>query len=160
MIIEHRIKNCESKVFISNHLIERLYTVSLLHYPKEYGGILTGIRKNNLTYILDFETPKMIENSDNEFVRHVENINFHLKSIYDSSDGTLEYLGEWHSHPNSSPEYSSNDQKSMIEISNDPDVKTNSPMLIITSITKQGNSYKLFQVVNQNLNWYNESNTI
>jgi integrative and conjugative element protein (TIGR02256 family) len=156
LIIEHRVDGSDFKVFISIQVLERLYEVSMPYIPKEFGGILTGIRKINSLFILDFEVPSRIENSKSEFVRHIENINAHLADIYAHSEGILEYLGEWHTHPNHSADYSSNDMKSMLEISKDAEIRINTPVLIILSLSDESHSYKLYQVHGERIVWLNK----
>lgn len=143
-------------MFISNQLLERLYEVSTLYVPKEFGGILTGIRMGDSYFIVDFEVPNQIEHSKNKFVRHIENINSHLADIYAHSEGILEYLGEWHTHPNNSADYSPNDMKSMLEISRDPKIRISTPILIILSLGDQRHSHKLYQMHGERMVWLNK----
>jgi len=156
LIIEHQIANKESRVFLSNQLLERVYEVASEHYPKEFGGIFTGFRNEKDVTIVDFEIPSKFESSDHQFVRHTESLNEYLKGIYERSSGRMEYLGEWHSHPNGSADYSSNDLKSMLNISRDPKVKIKTPILMILSLTRRANSYKLYQIQKENIFWMNK----
>lgn len=156
MIIEHTIENVESKVLISNQLLERMYEVASEYYPNEFGGILSGFREGNKVVVVDFETPSKIENSGNKFVRHSDNLNVYLSNIYRSSEGILEYIGEWHSHPGSSAQYSLNDEQSMIQISKDKKVKIENPVMVILSIVRRANSYKLYMVHDNKIVWMNK----
>lgn len=156
MIIEHTIEGDELKVLVSNQLIESITEVALEYYPNEFGGILSGYKSDNQIVIVDFETPSRVESNGNQFVRHTDNLNEYLSNIYKSSGGIVEYVGEWHSHPGSSAEYSSNDKKSMITISKDKKVKIKNPIMIILSIVRRTNGYKLFVVKKDELKWMNK----
>ena len=156
MIIEHTIENVEAKVLISNQLLERMYEFASEYYPDEFGGILSGFREGNRIVVVDFETPSKIESNGNKFVRHADNLNVYLSDIYQVSEGILEYIGEWHSHPGSSAQYSSNDKQSMIQISKDKKVKINNPIMVILSIVQRANSYKLYMVQDDRIVWMNK----
>jgi len=157
LIIEHTIANTGFKVFVSDQLLERMYVLAAEYLPREFGGILTGYRQEKSITIVDFEVPTSFDLKHNEFVRQPESLNEYLQRIYQHSSGLLEYLGEWHSHPNHSAGFSTNDRKSMLEIADDPKIKVNNPLLVILSMMRRANSYKLYQVVNKELKWLNKT---
>lgn len=145
MNIKHWHIDKDAGIWISNHLLNYMYRLAADHHPKEFGGILCGIRTEGDWFITDFEVPEKYSSSTTNFTRYANRLNKYLKSAYDESKGHIEYLGEWHTHPNARPDYSSNDKKSMLELAADKRVTTNTPILIIMGTTKKKFNYKIFQ---------------
>lgn len=106
---------------------------------------------NNVWTIIDFQEPQEYHNSPNGFTRDAGALNVYLKSAFDESKGQVEYLGEWHSHPDGSTKYSDNDRKSMMEIAEDINIKNDSPLLLIIGNSKRSYMYSLFQYVGDNM---------
>lgn len=137
MIVKYREPISGTEVFVSDLLLAAIYEHVSAHYPKEFGGILSGIIQNNRYFIFDIVTPKKYGNSRLEFTRHPDGINEYLKWEFEASDGNVEYLGEWHSHPDGSTKYSAHDKTTMLEIARDTKVKIDLPILIIVAVKKQ-----------------------
>ena len=78
----------------------------------EAGGLLIGrenISNNNL--ILDYATEPLPgdKRSRHRFIRRdINHINFY-KNLYKTHSGVYRYIGEWHTHPEACPSYSSMD---------------------------------------------------
>lgn len=92
----------------------------------ESGGLLLGrenLSNNNL--VVDNMTAPMPKDkrSRYRFVRKdKEHLNF-FNEQYELSDGTIRYIGEWHTHPEDIPSYSSIDLKNWEEISGKSNVE-------------------------------------
>jgi len=142
--IRHKHNEKDKNVWISEHLLNQMYLLSMRHYPNEFGGILVGVQNDNDVIISDFEVPNKFDNNKNQFTRHASKLNKYLHESYSKSNGKLEYLGEWHTHPNTNPNFSRNDEESMKELAEDPKVKTNHPALIILGVSKKNYDYKLY----------------
>lgn len=151
MIIKHYTAKGSPIVLISQGLLEQIYHSSMTQYPKEFGGIVSGIRLNNIWTIIDFQVPLKYDNSTNGFTRDAGTLNIYLESAFNESRGQVEYLGEWHSHPNGTTKYSDNDRKSMMEIAEDINIKNDSPLLLIIGNSKKSFKYSLFQYIEGNL---------
>lgn len=89
---------------------------------KEAGGILVGKEnKSNKNIIVNHITVPMLEDKRkyNKFIRkdkkHVEI----FKNLYKRSKETLRYIGEWHTHPEAVPSFSSIDLNNWIKICKD-----------------------------------------
>lgn len=147
MIIKFLNKKTNHKILVSDSLLTQMIAVADNHYPKEFGGILTGIKEQDFWIITDFETPTDFKNSRSNFTRKVKKLNAYLKEIYLTSKGKLEYLGEWHTHPNGTPQNSKDDLISMAEIANETNVTTDKPIMIIFSLhqSKRTNKFKIYQ---------------
>lgn len=143
MLFKYHNEECDLSVLISDNCIKSMITVLKKHYPNEFGGILLGVRGNHLT-IVDFKEPVNYEITRTKFVRKHDELNQYLADAYQKSNGLLEYLGEWHSHPNGSANFSDDDKKTMLRIADNVDVGFNSPILIIFSLTKNSYYFKIY----------------
>lgn len=137
MIVKYREPNSGVEVFVSDVLLAAMQKHVGAHYPKEFGGILSGIIHDNRYFILDIVMPKKYASSRVEFTRYPEGINEYLKTEFEASGGNVEYLGEWHSHPDGSTQFSAHDKETMLEIARDKKVKIGRPILVIVAVKKQ-----------------------
>ena len=70
--------------------------------PKETGGILTGSydQGRGAIYIVDaLPSPIDSQESRSSYIRGTRRLKGDVNRIVDITDGMLEYVGEWHSHP-------------------------------------------------------------
>jgi len=86
-------------------------------FPKETGGILMGTKSKEGGHILQAigPGPKAIHK---EFSFKPDD-DFHEKqmaSVFNSTNGTVTYLGEWHTHPTSAAYLSDRDKKTLKDI--------------------------------------------
>ena len=139
------------EILISEHLFEIMFQKASEHFPKEFGGILTGVMFPELWIVTDVQTPTKYKNSITNFTREVQSLNIYLQQAYRQSKGKIHYLGEWHTHPKMSGQFSSDDKKSMLEIASDSKVTISAPMLIILSTEQTKYSYNAYQITNNNL---------
>ena len=128
-----------------------MFIIARSHLPNEFGGILVGVKYNNFWHITDFEVPTKYALSKTGFIRNADNLNAYLKDIYQKSNGKIEYLGEWHTHPFGSTTYSANDFNSMSEIAKEENTKNETPVLAILSIQRRKNNYKFYRYQNNRL---------
>ncbi|RYF48471.1 MAG: hypothetical protein EOO39_46900 [Cytophagaceae bacterium] len=118
-------------VFVSDALQAKIKWLANQQYPREYGGILTGLKTSVGWVLVDVEVPDDWQASPTQFTRQVDRLNAYLSQLYTISEGQLHYLGEWHSHPDGSTTYSQQDARSIAEISLEPGVKNATPLLWI-----------------------------
>ncbi len=137
---------------IDNRLLVEINSLSISHYPKEFGGIFWGeLSEDKKTIlILGIITPKKYVNSTSYFKRFSKDINKKLKKIYEESLGEHRYFGEWHTHPDSTPIPSDIDINSMINIANDEKVSIQNPILLINAIDSKGVFCIKFYVLKNN----------
>lgn len=57
--------------------------------------------------------------------------------IYDASGRTSTYVGDWHSHPSSSPVYSVTDRAALREVANAPASRCSRPLMVILGTTPE-----------------------
>lgn len=119
---------------IENKLLEYMYNKALDAFPNEVGGMLAGRYENKNSAIVEsIVMPKEIPGSHNEFVRNTEGLEELWAELKNES---IEYLGEWHTHPNGSSHYSWTDLHAMNEIVRDEYVSILNPILLILSLDR------------------------
>ncbi|WP_161511946.1 Mov34/MPN/PAD-1 family protein [Acinetobacter pittii] len=92
------------------HLTESaLHTISLHrkllqeHKPESCGIIIGEIREKSLT-VIDISTPAHDDiRTRVSFHRKSSHHQLYLNKIHEISDGQLQYIGEWHTHPEPTP---------------------------------------------------------
>jgi len=101
--------------------------------PYETGGIFMGYQADNndlvVTDIIDAgpdATHKRFSFSPDQTYQ-LERI----AHIYDDSEGNVTYLGDWHTHPNGTPELSSIDKRTLTKIALTPESKNSHPIMAI-----------------------------
>lgn len=70
--------------------------------PNETGGIILGTFdfERKIIYMVDVYCPNDSIEYPTSFIRGCENLNEKLEEISLNTAGNIEYVGEWHSHPN------------------------------------------------------------
>lgn len=116
------IKVAKWEVFISESALQSLFSARSGKLPKETGGILIGFfnMQYHTLYIVDIvgEIADSIEYPD-AFIRGHGGLPEKIKAVQDRTAGNLTYVGEWHSHPDRSKCWPSNDDKKVIGWIND-----------------------------------------
>lgn len=108
------------KVKIDSGILEQIY--SYLQMEKshpESGGILIG-RENIINDNLIIENLSIPMPCDQQtrtrFIRRDQGHRSLFQQLYDDSEGTVRYVGEWHTHPEDYPHYSPIDLKNWQKI--------------------------------------------
>lgn len=139
------------KLKVSSETIERLLACFQTHYPKEFGGVLMGSysKDQKEAVIVDTIMPLKFKSTLKSFTPDTGEINQRLCDYAAEYGQKFEYLGEWHTHPNGSGQYSSVDFGSMKKIASSEAVAVRNPLLLI--ISGHGNKRSLtFYVFHQN----------
>jgi [CysO sulfur-carrier protein]-S-L-cysteine hydrolase len=139
-------------------VLEKIQAAVSLHYPKEFGGIFVGTYSNDETtaYISDVIIPQKFTNGVTYFQRKTEDLNEQLKQVYEQSEGKIIYLGEWHSHPNSTSNYSQSDYNAMKHIANDKNVGINNPLMLIFAFNLNTYTTAIYVLKNNKFYKYEE----
>ncbi len=119
----------------SESLIEKLTKIGNNSYPNEVGGFLIGKYSEDLKTlnITDFIMPKKYTSTPISFIRNIEGLLDLFKRFF--SKGQY-YVGEWHTHPNGSSDYSSTDLRAMINCAECSTVSIENPVLLILGVSK------------------------
>lgn len=125
------------EVQIPEGLLNKIVNTGIKMYPKEYGGFLIGFYSEDFKILHITETilPSEYRNSKYSFERSAKGIKGELKRLY-SLNPKQYYVGEWHTHPENSSQFSMTDLNAMIEIAECKTVGINNPTLMIISIGK------------------------
>lgn len=102
-------------------------------YPNENGGMLAGrySTDKHTVYIEKVIVPMEKTTGRTTFIRNTKGMEKVWEQL--ANDG-LRYVGEWHSHPNCSTQYSSTDLSAMVDI--EKEVSIENPLLLIVSVRR------------------------
>lgn len=119
-------------------LLQKIENIALKHYPNEFGGFLIGYYSIDLNSLIvtDFLIPKEYTNHRTLFERSTKGIKKKLLKLFKLKEKRY-YVGEWHSHPDSSTKYSRTDLEAMRSIAESENVRINNPILLIVSLNNQ-----------------------
>ena len=135
-----RIKNLHRELYLEydDHLISKTEQLALENYPNEFGGFLIGYYSDDLkTLVLtDLLIPNEYKSYRTLFERGIKGITKKLTELFKLKEKRY-YVGEWHSHPNASPRFSSTDLNAMKNIAKSESVRIENPILLIVSINSQ-----------------------
>jgi integrative and conjugative element protein (TIGR02256 family) len=87
-------------------LVHRLAEMREAKLPKETGGVLIGSfdLETKIVYIVDtIPSPPDSEEWPTLYIRGCRGLKAKTDEIANRTDGMLEYIGEWHSHPRNCP---------------------------------------------------------
>lgn len=118
-------------VKVADQKLQQIQNLCKKSYPYETGGILIGKYSEDLKWaeITDItEAPVNSKRTQRSFVRSTYGIITKLKSAWRMQQY---YLGEWHYHPNASPQPSGLDLKTMFDLSKDKELHCPEPILLI-----------------------------
>lgn len=116
-------------------------------YPNENGGMLAGrySTDRHTVYIEKVIVPMEKTTSRTTFIRNTKGMEKVWEQL--ANDG-LRYVGEWHSHPNCSTQYSGTDLSAMADI--EKEVSIENPLLLIVSVSSDGLSGHTFYCYKDN----------
>ena len=90
-------------VLLDSELVETLARLREMRLPNETGGILVGScdRSRKILYVVDvLPSPPDSEELRTSYIRGTKGLKEQVRRIQRVTDGGLDYVGEWHSHPN------------------------------------------------------------
>lgn len=129
-------KHNDLNLTIQKDLIEKMGAIALKHFPNEFGGFLVGKYSSDFksVEITDVILPKKYKSTPTLFLRSTDGLEGIFEKLF--IEKHQYYIGEWHTHPNGSSNYSGTDLNAMIETVNCETVQIKNPLLLILSITK------------------------
>ncbi len=128
----HRFKqdNLGLYLLIEDSALSSIISNAFPKNGKENGGFLVGkYRWGNVALVLKEMRPARINSTSISYIRFTEGMNNVWDTLYEE-EGFI-YLGEWHSHPRGSSQYSSTDLRTMIELQNDLQMNIKFPLFLI-----------------------------
>lgn len=110
----------EYTIFIEEDVLKKIRSFRQIDKDKgESGGILLGkkVKNKNIYYIVDLSKPNECDTSSRfGFVRNAKAAQKYINSTWKKSHGYINYIGEWHTHPEIHPSPSSTDVNCYIRI--------------------------------------------
>lgn len=131
------IENKNISLRISQALLDEMQSVAIAAFPNETGGMLAGrisADKQEAT-IERLVMPTKTESTHAFFLRETGGMQQTWEKL--AKQGYI-YMGEWHTHPNGSTQYSHTDFIAMENIVNDNNVSLITPLLFILSVNGNG----------------------
>lgn len=121
-------------VWITEEILTYVHSSSEKWLPKETGGILMGYIVGNEFVVTDIigPGPKAVHR---DFSFEPDQ-NFHkseIAKIYNLSNRTITYIGDWHTHPNSKPYLSDQDKKAIKNIAAFKKARLPTPLMLISA---------------------------
>lgn len=107
-------------VILTDRVMDKLNKYRQLEGMSEAGGILLGkIKTDYSEYIIEdiSEPSKMDKRSRFSFVRNRKSAQRIINKSFKESNGIIQYLGEWHTHPQINPFPSPIDKNLLIQCS-------------------------------------------
>ena len=92
-------------LIVDNYVIDRLAKLRISKLPTETGGVLIGAYDlgRRIVYVVDtIPSPPDSEEWPTLYIRGSAGLFEQVQKIGRLTDGQLEYVGEWHSHPDES----------------------------------------------------------
>ena len=104
-------------------------------YPNENGGMLAGRYSSDkhTVYVEEVIVPVEKKTSRTSFERNATGLETVWGELVEKG---LRYIGEWHSHPNGTTQYSAIDMSAMRDI--EKEVSIENPILLIVSVKNEG----------------------
>lgn len=118
---------------ICQSILDEMYSKAFAAFPNETGGMFAGrISEDNLEAIVErLVMPSKAESTHASFMRETDGMEQTWKKLAEEG---LTYLGEWHTHPKGTTQYSYTDYQAMLGIANDRNVALATPLLFIISL--------------------------
>jgi integrative and conjugative element protein (TIGR02256 family) len=117
-------------VWLSSRVMETMQEYGRELFPLENGGILLGWRSGEDRVVVDLRGPGPLAlHGRHCFIPdHDWQVN-EINQAFEASDGTLDYLGDWHSHPGGVAEMSDLDSATLLRITR----RVSSPLMLIVA---------------------------
>lgn len=143
-----------SSIHISTRVLKTIENETRFHYPNEFGGVFIGFKESENFIITDILIPDEYKNGRTIFVRHPGTLNERLSEIHNVTNGKIQYLGEWHSHPDGPTNPSNTDIGAMREIAQDKSIYIDKPLLMISEVRKTSFEKDLYIYADKKLKKY------
>lgn len=140
------------KLIIPETLLNRIAQIGIEHHPNEFGGFLVGKYSWDFKtlYVRNYILPKKYKGHPCLFERSTDGLKETLGKLF--VEKNQYYIGEWHTHPDNSTQYSLTDLNAMTAIAQHEKVKILNPILLILSVSKTKlNGYKFYIYKNDRL---------
>ena len=107
----------EWTVFLDSEVLDQLVRLRKCRLPYETGGVLVGScdRSRKILYVVDaLPSPSDSEELRTSYIRGTKGLAEEVKRIAHATGSGLDYIGEWHSHPDGYGVEPSTDDKQLL----------------------------------------------
>jgi integrative and conjugative element protein (TIGR02256 family) len=104
-----------------------------LHFPNETGGVLMGYWPSDVEAVItDFIAggPRA-KRTTSRFHPDYDYQDLIIEEIYNASEGSRTYLGDWHTHPRGRLALSPTDKGTLRRIAKEPTARAGSPIMLL-----------------------------
>lgn len=145
--MKYYLTNDDLYIEIKASVFNQIQMQAMGEYPNENGGMLAGrySADRRTVYIEKVIVPIGKTTGRTTFVRNSNGLDKEWEKL--AKEG-IRYVGEWHSHPNSSSKYSRMDLLAMIDI--EKEVNIENPILLIVGVRRKGISTHTFYCYKNN----------
>jgi hypothetical protein len=129
-----KMKIGEWQIFYDNYIINKLNSFRESKLPKETGGLLLGTYDTQYkkVYIVDIiGSPKDSIEYPTAYIRGIDNVEELLSLVEKRTAGMVQYIGEWHSHPDGCSLDPSEDDLKLFEWLSENMAKDGNPSLML-----------------------------
>ena len=133
-------KDLDFTLSIAQHCLDEIKHYSYMYYPMEFGGYFLGgyskdMKRIYLTNVLTAEN----NIKGRAFFQPIDNSAVHkkIKEVFNKTKGLINYIGEWHTHPEMGNFYSGTDFNSIKMQAKSKNIYTNNPLLCVVSVGRQ-----------------------
>lgn len=138
--------------FLSQRLVNEMLTEADLRAPLETGGVLLGVGDGKNIWIDAVVGPGPAARHHSTSFEPDSNYQQEMiATLYEKSRRTITYLGDWHTHPHSSPHLSWRDRRTLRTISSDVAARQPKPLMMILG---GGNPWRVLAWRHQRSPWY------
>jgi len=130
-----KFSNSTSKLYITGTVIEKFQRYEQKKDCNESGGILIGYTTKRCDYIRKITVPNKFDSQGlTFFIRSKKSAQKRINRYWKISEGSLIYLGEWHTHNEMNPKPSVVDIKMIKKVLNNTDMEIDFVYLIIVGV--------------------------
>ena len=124
----------EWKIFTYPSLREKIFHLRQEKLPNETGGIFIGLydfERKNIYVVNTIPSPSDSVEKHKSYIRGKNQLSYQIEQVSKQTSGLLEYVGEWHSHPNNCEVEPSNEDKILFDFLSEQ-MKNNSLPTLMT----------------------------
>lgn len=128
----HSLQPLVGRCFVPQHIFSGMLREAELRSPLETGGVLLGVADALDVWVDEFVGPgpggrhrKTTFVPDSDFQAR------EIAAIYERSGRRATYLGDWHTHPNSTPHISWRDKRTLRTIARSRAARQPEPLMLI-----------------------------
>lgn len=121
------------RIWIAESAVSAMLLDGRTHFPNETGGVLIGYWASDAEAVIAtmIEGGPKAKRTRTRFVPDSEFQNARIEKIYQESNQSLAYLGDWHTHPLGRLALSPTDKTTLRRISSYPDARANTPIMLL-----------------------------